>query len=68
MIKTIQPKAPSASVEQTHALGVLYVKAGYTPEQTLEHLKSAKYIIEGVHYKASYVANFVAGARYASAK
>lgn len=62
MIKTITPKAPSASVEQTHALGNLYLAGHYTPEQAMAHLKSVNYIVEGTHYKATYIANYLAGA------
>lgn len=71
MIRTIQgantaPKSQQANVEQTHALGAMYVANGYSPQQVMDHLKSIEpvpYVIEGFHYKATYVANYVAGAR-----
>ena len=67
MIRPIQtnlgPKAPQATVEQTHALAGMYVANGYSPEQAMKHLKEVKYTIDGVHYKATYIANYIAGAR-----
>jgi len=57
------PQTSQATVEQTHALARMYVANGYSPEQAMKHLKEVKYTIEGVHYKATYIANFIAGAR-----
>jgi len=54
-------------VEQTHALGQWFFEQGHSPEAVLAWLKSKQYTVRNVHFNGAYVANFVAGARYASA-
>ena len=64
MIRTLVAKA---TVEQTHEVGEWFFNQGYSPEQIMVWFKDHKYTIRGTHFNAAYVANFVAGARMASA-
>ena len=64
MIRVIPQKA---TVQQTHSIGEWFFKQGYSPEEVMLWLKSKQYTIKGVKFNAAYVANFVAGARFASA-
>ena len=64
MIRTLVAKA---TVQQTHEVGQWFFDQDYSPEQVMEWLKSKSYTIRGVRFNAAYIANYVAGARFASA-
>ena len=64
MIRTLVAKA---TVQQTHSVGEWFFKQGYSPEEVMLWLKDKHYTIKGTKFNGAYVANFVAGARMASA-
>ena len=64
MIRNIAIKA---TVEQTHSVGAWLFQQGHTPDEIMAWFKSRNYIVKGTKFNAAYVANFVAGARFASA-
>ena len=64
IVKTVVTKA---TVAQTHSLGQWLFQQGHSPEDILAWLKSKQYTVRNMRFNAAYVANYVAGARYASA-